>query len=977
MSDQLRNIASIEVKLPGTVNVQEHHPYCHKDYYTRLLRQPEVWTTSLSKYFASVASGSPLVPESEWAGAVERKWEVPKYWVSPRCRRGQTWGFDPETTISLWDLFGEVDVTDPNDTAAWRNILPEDGLPSLVPLGNYVILRPSALRVSTIFAPGSAQAAEATRLAAPHIWHLGIPSAALWWYTSWLGIAQENGCFPKGSPSVVDSCFLTENCQPLAFWLRGYGGDKGNAIALASETGGTGGNAAHEDRHTRGHNLIKIGLGADYLFALDVTAGTLDLFAADEVTGTTWVLIDSQTHASFKLPEDTTIFLYPIGSHFYVFTEAQIGTGEVAADFVLDAPVYYGRVGLRIETYMPEGWSWDMRYVVHEPVGMCISPATLFPTELATTTIVSRATYEHGAGNDAEGEHITFPRPSDPDKERWGFLDSLPCGSPEIVVETCQTGAGNSALLLQTRLLAGQQDMIRQTYTALEDVDAVGITEAEVRARYWRNTSRLLPYMYSPALSNSTYTVEFPIRQILLGQDLLLTQVKTCTVSRNHDSSSASVTCNNRQGWMENRPPGPGGQSTNTRLMGVKPIQITAWYVGEESERHKVPLFTGFITGRKFNRAVSPESSMTLTCADNLLRLETMTFALPVFDGGCHLSIVYYMARYAGFGDDEILYYQDPWTGSKVTIRQVMEAAKSNMDTRRGGCWDGHVLGFPDSVGFWGPGPQGMDGRIVHHCMPYSADRMQPNFKPAKGATCMDVLKHVVQETQWLLYANNWGNLVYQPIDVAIAQNEQGLRFDETPMQVNDFTEILQSISMDYPMADVRNSLTSYSLVQLGRDADGNPKYVPIVQKSVEEGWPNNTESPTFIPWQRQAVVVSPFWNDKARFAAVHNQRFRRLDRIRVTTSFSAWGSPLIVPVQRMWVNEYPTYELGQVQTPGDISKCFVISSVSHSFDNQFQWHVGIEAELIDETIAFNPDETAIAGTSGTTVNIVAYEDGT
>lgn len=450
--------------------------------------------------------------------------------------------------------------------------------------------------------------------------------------------------------------------------------------------------------------------------------------------------------------------------------------------------------------------------------------------------------------------------------------------------------------------------------------------------------------VHSPAILQTQYQALPPLTEVGLNpnpqienEDVMAIQI-TDTV----EGSQCSITLNNRKPADEARGSLPSfGNYTFRRgvnnFTGVKPIRVSVGY--DKEDLGLIRRFTGFIVDRQYGRSSPTSSIVTLTCEDRSKQLkENYAVNLPIYDGWCHLAVIYDLAKEAGFADDEILLFEDPLTGDKKRIVDILEGDPA---TRSEGCFDGHIDGFP------GQKIDGQPGSFIHQTLPLVPLHESPNYMFQMGTPLWDCMMAVRQHSYWYLFCNSNGNLIYSPPRSQV--KSRGKVFREVD-RVQAFDEFQRNLNAQHDTREQRNAVFLWGLIP-AEDGNGNPTWTPDIHVRRQADWPNNVGVPSYYPWLRWAMMRNPKWNDHERNRAIASEVFSRVTRERIISTFGAWGQPDVFPYEIIILNE------GQAGETGVDAKQFIISSITHSLNaNGFTYDCDIVGELFDPTkFTFDP----------------------
>ena len=414
--------------------------------------------------------------------------------------------------------------------------------------------------------------------------------------------------------------------------------------------------------------------------------------------------------------------------------------------------------------------------------------------------------------------------------------------------------------------------------------------------------------IFSPAAYYTQFTLKKELTDVNLNPS---PQIDNCdllevTVNQAVEQSSASITLDNRVACQTGNKKGKytyiKGQNNFT---GVKPIQIKMGYESAGSadsgfglvqteQQHVV--FTGYVCKYDYDRPSPSQSTCTLSCEDATKKAkEQFVVNLPFFDGWCVLGAFYYLAKEAGFSDDEILLEQDPVSGRSTRIRDLLTG---DPDTFTGGCFDGHANDTPT-------GGAGLSGPSLHRTLPLAmVGANEPNYNFSFGTSYWDCMNKIREFCQYYLYANNHGNLIFGPKTSVIKETD--FEFVEVD-KASNFNEIQRRLDVSYDTSQCRNAvflqgLTFNKDLDTGAGITGN--WTPHVHIRRKPNFPNDIGDISFSPWLRYL-----FWRDcKFEYPALAalnaSELLRRATRERAVADFGGWGNPALFPYHIISIKE-------------------------------------------------------------------------
>lgn len=489
----------------------------------------------------------------------------------------------------------------------------------------------------------------------------------------------------------------------------------------------------------------------------------------------------------------------------------------------------------------------------------------------------------------------------------------------------------------------------------------------------------------SPAVSHLQYTVDYDPTPIAMNPNPQIenSDVMSVTIQENTENSSCEIVLNNRMAAPARHSVTHGRYTypmAGSNFCGVKPITVKLGYQGEQltgeakkgaqtattsgdtttaTDAGLVTKFSGFVVDRQYQRQGSANSTVVLSCQDGSKRLkESFSMMTPIYDGWCHLAVMYDLAKYAGMGDDEILFYQNPVTGKDVkTLRSIMEMdADTNAANKSGGCFDGH---------FTNDWPRGMTspksnkslpGEYIHAKVSTTpeAKGVAPQWMFAEGTAIWDCMLRVRQSSGWWLFFNSWGNLIYCPPDYYMDASPS-ITFREMPMGIGDYNEVQDGMSTTQSSAQSRNAVIVISAIPVTEGNYEFAPYMPACMRVVNPQWPNNVADFNYRPWLWYSLHRDPLLADPARLSAYAQQLYQRACRPMQTISFSTWGNPQVYPYQKILFIER-SGETGASGENPEAGKEYIVSSVSHTINAEdYTYVTKIDAELYDPSYVFGP----------------------
>jgi len=581
-----------------------------------------------------------------------------------------------------------------------------------------------------------------------------------------------------------------------------------------------------------------------------------------------------------ELVQSIKLVIYPVGTSIYIMkgdmASNKILTNQVAA-FDLLKPVMIPETPVMV-TFRCGYGAFAFSPVVHPYPGELISPP--MGVSEKPDSIVVNVHYVGKFGVGSRGtDSIEFPDPNDKEKI-YEYLKGNK-------IEYEALDMNNGSYLYKIKLIP-------------KVVPDAGETTGNFFASVLGN-------IYSPAvyMSQIFFLQDLETINYNPSPDIDNCDVLGINVSQAVEGSSATITLNNRKD-LANCTFASGGKYTHREgkdtFTGIKPIKIE---LGYNNRMYRV--FTGYVTNYKYTRTGVAQSTVELSCEDRSKKLkEQYAVNLPFFDGWCQLASMYYLARYAGLADNEFYLYQNPVTGAGPTIASLVAGNKNIM---QGGCFEGHInQSLPSS------GQQGVSSDYLHMRLPMALVMAgdSPNYAFQMGTPIWNCMEEIRSFSNWYLYFNNWGNLVYGPPKLIVDNINQ--TFKEVA-DCGDFNEITRSLSVEYNTADTRNYVFLQGLTWLGPKI-GTPggekgQWAPHISVGAKDGWPNDQSDFAHCPWRRAAFMRNPKWEDVRLLQLAASEMLRRTTRFRGVESFDSWGHPELFPYHVISIDESSRDETG------------------------------------------------------------------
>lgn len=671
------------------------------------------------------------------------------------------------------------------------------------------------------------------------------------------------------------------------------------------------------------------------------------------------------------------LMIYPLGNQLIVSNGSPNQYNDKdkkeLAVFNLGEDSIIGEGRIKIYFYGDHGTTFKFLPVYHRPAGECVSNVkNLDIVSAESADIFANLDYagkvglERPAGSTQSWVQFSFPNSNDTEK-LYDYLENsliqLKDYNPETANDNIIGGQFYDSNRKTKRCyrfkLISNENYGTTKRTSYQNTNSATVTDqdAEDLNRLFRQFS---PIVYTAELN----TIPLPKEVNLISNgDVELKYVKNISISQTVESYSGSVTLYNRQMDPTKR---EGLYTNDYRIKGVKPIKISARIKtnedgiagasnltnegADETSGSWQRLFTGFITDHKYSRAGADANSsvVNLTLEDASIRAkDVFAVNLPIFDGFCHLAVIYWLARYAGYNDDEIMLWQNPLKeDDKIRLVDALEGDGLNF---RGECFNGHVRGFPRGDFSRPGGSQNIAGENLHACLPLGGFFDQPNYMFQMGTPIWDCMMEVAEFSGFFLFANNWGSICYTPGEYAVSSqtNYEFVEQPGDPTQLSEtaFNEVRRNLEVNHPTSEIRNAVISQGLMVAGSSLE----ICPIVMVQRQDGWPDNVTDPTYIPWLRFAIQRNPHWGDPSRLKWNNDQLFYRISRQRNFANWSAWGRGLY-PYQTFQVNET------HLQETGVNGLKYIASAVTHTLNaDQFTWEVSIEAEKFEDEYKYSP----------------------
>lgn len=602
---------------------------------------------------------------------------------------------------------------------------------------------------------------------------------------------------------------------------------------------------------------------------------------------------DSDTGSFLKL----NLAIYPIGNQLVVCDgEDGLRVGvksarhDTVAIFNFENTLNISQGPVKITTYLGSA-TYVYSHVLHVSKGIFASPVVNIEKTGAIGEPIVSVDFEGrvGAGQVKGEEIFTFPQGKDT------FYDFL--GDSTIATESLIDDGLGYKLTLQSNV-NDEGNEFKRIYSP-----RVYSVQARVRPQ-------TITVGMNPPVIDKKDIIRVEVRQTCLG-------------------ASASVTLNNRN--LSTCPPTAGGKYNIASFSGVKPIEIKYAVTGSRLQKR----FTGYVVERAFSLgSKGTKSDITLTCEDVSIKAKN-SFAvnLPLFDGWCHLAAFYYLAKEAGYSDDEIVYDRD----GNVKLTSILQGDITNMT---GGCFAGHE-GTP------------FLGQVIHAPLPLPNDKFSPFYMFPMGTSIWNCMNEIRKFSGFYLFANESGQLVYAPPENVFSSGNLTTGTGETSKFVEQggqainnnqlrFTEVQGQLNVTHRPINSKNELLVVGYDTRAIDSTDGVG-APLFQVVRQDGWPNNTTSPNYIPWKAITILRNPMWNDSARVAFIAAETFKRINRPYIFVSWSSFGQTGIFPYNIVTIDETLSAETGVV------GNSIVVTSITDRIDaNNMSFFSSYEGEIVN-----------------------------
>lgn len=931
-----RSIPVADVKLVESIKVREHNEHITKDVYSKIFKSSSFETSDINEYERlkqGTLRDNTVSSIRGAAGVTERK--TPKFFV---------------------------ELTDTNH-------------PSLILIGNALMLEPQELDQATtlnnsaanspfsgntLFRNGSDTFGDQTRTWETNTWSFADVGVGSFtdggWKEAGPGNLKDSMIVRSDVENiwrsiVSDFSLLTNQPFGISFTIPEAKGNNQDAADVFWSGAATGRNAptnftSFYPKKVRKSAALEISWGSKSETGQRVTLvfyknGTFSAFidqtsdsSAEEIDES-WAPINTYTlPKSATNNKDTHLSFFPQANKIYVYaTNAPSKQATADGQYItitLPDVVRLEEGPIFVTSYLGKT-KFSFNPVVFSENGRLRSP--VIQTNFSEAETLLNLAFLGKVGVGVRESPITFPQTSDTGGKDgdalWQYLENTRI-TYEINAEDSDEGSG--AFTYDMTLASNPASMQVQ--------NGAGIGEAS------DDSSRV----QSPAVFQAQFIAIPDLEDVSMNPTPQIDNedVMNISITDTVEGSSCSIVLNNRKPSAEARQSLPSFGNYTFRpgvnnFTGVKPIRASFGWEGETTGLNQVQHFEGFVVKRSYSRGGPTQSTCTLACEDRSKQLkETFAVNLPIYDGWCHLAVIYDLAREAGFDDDEILFFEDPLTGSRTTIRSMLVGDPSS---RAEGCFDGHVESFPQGSNF--RGGLNLPGAFIHQTLPLAPLHEAPNFMFQMGSSLWDCMQQVRQHSFWYLFCNTNGNLIYSPPARMI--KDRGKKFVEVDVR-KDFNEFQRTLSADFDTAEQRNAVIVWGLIPT-EDGRGNPTWAPDVHVRKEKDWPRNVGDPSYYPWLRWVLMRNPKWNDHERNRAIADETFRRVRREKIFGVFGAWGQPELFPYEVITLDE------GQAGETGVNGRKFIVTSITHNLNaDGFTFDSDVTCELFDPDFAdFDP----------------------
>lgn len=760
------------------------------------------------------------------------------------------------------------------------------------------------------------------------------------------------------------------------------------------------------NNHTAFGPTIKVAWGDMSVVVRTVPSPCAQIFQGDKPLGEP-CLVTSQKHKWGDF-ESIIFGLYPCGTSLYLVA-SEPAEGALSEKELIKIPLENFAVtpeGTPTVTVQGHQWAFRVGYIQHPTAGLLVSPPIPNYYQTDPRTAFLNVWFRGKSTQDWVGEKTggvmkenkLFPIMSGDNltKDFAYLLDETQIFKGYTHYLTT-TDPSDQTLQDQSKMFADITQLFEGVFKPLMGADLAheycDKMSEKVYEPFLKDSSIPRQYKYFLILTSKGSGLRTPM---VVASDLVLrpnpktisnltqsgtiqikkNDVLATTVSQSVEGCTATIS-------LQNRVSESGGGYTGGRYnytnghRGIKPITIkarqditgTSVVVAGSSEFET--LFKGFITERTPHRDGGGGSQVEFQCEDVSLRMKSVRgFNMPIFDGYCHLAMIYWLATEAGFTDDEILFYQSPLDETdNITLAQVMAEVGNDNAAMRGPCWQGHVKGWP---GASSSGSRfGVPSEFMHQLIPNAMFRENPYFMPQMGTELWNVASDMATRVSgWFLYANAFGNIVYQPDLAALNLKKRGLMpghnaeaietftdfsFYEQAQSPGQYHEIQNSFAGHLSTKDSRNSVVIVGLTPIGKEEESAMVW-PMVVVAREDGWPDNASSSVnWQPWVNSVFLQNSDFNDITLMKDNANFLLKRLQRPFFTARIGLWGQLKLKPYELVTVNEdggkYGTNNNEVIGT-----KSYIVIGVTHEFQaGKLIYTSSAELELFDNNFRWAP----------------------
>lgn len=445
----------------------------------------------------------------------------------------------------------------------------------------------------------------------------------------------------------------------------------------------------------------------------------------------------------------------------------------------------------------------------------------------------------------------------------------------------------------------------------------------------YQGIKAMQPNIYSPAVYWTQLTLIRNPDVIDLSPN---PQIDNCdvmdvSVTQSVEGYKGTIVLNNKQPCESATGKGKYTYDGQNNFCGIKPITIKLGYADNTNLN---TAFTGYVTARRYARSSKNESICTIELEDMSKKLkESFAVNLPFFDGWCNLAVIYYLCKEAGFADNEILLTEG------TTIRSLLTG---DPDTFSGGCFEGHVNEQPPDGGH-----TGLPGSYLHMTLPLApfGSGESPNYNFNFGTKLWECCQRVREFSNFYLYANNLGHIIYCPPATALKTVDK--KFVEVDT-VGNFNEIKRRLDVSLDTAESRNAVFVTG-VTFARNNDGSEVgWVPHAHTAVVKNFPKNVNDTCFAPWLRYIFLRNPKWESPALASLACQEILRRATRQRVVADFDAWGDSSLLPYNVITIDE----SINNETSVNNFNPYVIASHTLHASTTNYMLESSFSVESVD-----------------------------